>query len=193
MGRNQPEAPLDPFFNPRGVAIIGASRDPQKLGYGVVRNLTDYHYPGPIYPINPTAREILGHTCYPSIADVPDPVDLAVIVVAAPAVAAMVDQCGKRGIRHVIVVSGGFSETGPEGRAREESLLEVARQYGMRIIGPNCIGTIDSHTPLDVTFVIGLPERGDIGFVSQSGALCCAVLVWAQETGMGFSRIASLG
>ncbi len=193
MGRNQPEAPLDPFFNPRGVAIIGASRDPQKLGYGVVRNLTDYHYPGPIYPINPTAREILGRTCYPSIADVPDPVDLAVIVVAAPAVAAMVDQCGKRGIRHVVVVSGGFSETGPEGRVREEALLEVARQYGMRIIGPNCIGTIDSHTPLDVTFVIGLPERGDIGFVSQSGALCCAVLVWAQETGMGFSRIASLG
>ena len=201
MGRNHPEAertqqaasPLDPFFNPRGVAVIGASRDPQKLGYGVVRNLTEYHYPGPIYPINPTAREILGYACYPSIADVPDPVDLAVIVVPAPKVAEMADQCGRRGIRHVIVVSGGFSETGPEGRAREEALVDMARQYGMRIIGPNCIGTIDSHTPLDTTFVLGLPQSGDIGFVSQSGALCAAVLVWAQETGVGFSRMASLG
>jgi acetyl coenzyme A synthetase (ADP forming)-like protein len=193
MERNQPEAPLEPFFNPRGVAVIGASRDPQKLGYGVVRNLTDYHYRGPIYPVNPTAREILGYSCYPSIADVPDPVDLAVIVVAAPAVAAVADQCGKRGIRHVIVVSGGFSEIGPEGRAREEALVEVARQHGMRIIGPNCVGTIDSHTPLDATFLLGLPQGGNIGFVSQSGALCAAVLVWAQETGMGFSRIASLG
>jgi acetyl coenzyme A synthetase (ADP forming)-like protein len=193
MERNQPEAPLDPFFNPRGVAVIGASRDPHKLGYGVVRNLTDYHYRGPIYPINPIAREILGYTCYPSIADAPDPVDLAVIVVAAPAVAAMVDQCGRRGIRHVIVVSGGFSEIGPEGRAREEALVEVARQHGMRIIGPNCVGTIDSHTPLDATFLLGLPQSGNIGFVSQSGALCATVLVWAQETGMGFSRMASLG
>ncbi len=184
---------LDPFFNPNGVAVIGASADPHKLGHGVVRNLIEYRYRGPIYPINPKAGEILGRTCYPSIGDVPDPVDLAVVVVPAPAVADVVDQCGRRGIRHAIVVSGGFGETGPEGQAREETLMEAAARHQMRIIGPNCIGAIDTHTPINTTFVVGMPQGGDIGFVSQSGAMCAVVIDWARGAGVGFSRIVSLG
>lgn len=184
---------LEPFFNPRGVAIIGASTDPHKLGYGVVRNLVEYHYRGPVYPVNPSATELLGYRCYPALASVPDPVDLAVVVVPAPAVVEMVEECGTRGIKHVIVVSGGFAETGPEGAAREKTLAAVGRKYGMRIIGPNCIGTIDTHTPVNTTFVIGMPVVGDIGFVSQSGAMCAVVIDWARGAAVGFSRIVSLG
>lgn len=184
---------FEPFFKPRGVAVIGASRDPQKLGYGVVRNLMEYRYGGAIYPVNPVANEILGHICYPSVADVPDPVDLAIVVVPARIVADVVDQCGERGIKHAIVVSGGFSETGPEGKAREEVLGQVARKHNVRIVGPNCIGTIDTHTPVNTTFVVGMPQVGDIGFVSQSGAMCAAVIDWALGAGVGLSRLVSLG
>lgn len=183
----------EPFFNPRGVAVIGASSDPHKLGYGVVRNLVEYRYRGAIYPVNPTANEILGHPCYATIAQVPDPVDLAVVVVPAPIVVDVVDQCGRRGVRHVIVVSGGFRESGPEGQAREQALARVAGRHGIRLIGPNCIGTIDTHTPVNTTFVVGMPRVGDIGFLSQSGALCAAVIDWARGAGVGFSRIVSLG
>jgi acetyltransferase len=184
---------LDPFFNPQGVAVIGASSNPHKLGYGVVRNLIEYHYRGAVYPVNPTAGEILGRTCYATIADVPDPVDLAVIIVPAKFVTGVVNQCGRRGIRHAIVVSGDFGETGAEGRAREETLVQAAAKHEMRIIGPNCIGTIDTHTPINTTFVVGMPQVGDIGFVSQSGAMCAVVIDWARGAGVGFSRIVSLG
>ena len=184
---------LEPFFNPRGVAVIGASRDPHKLGHGVVRNLIEYRYRGSIYPVNPVATEILGHACYPTIAEVPDPVDLAVVVVPAGIVADVLDQCGKRGIKHAIVVSGGFSETGPEGEAREVVLAQVAEKHGLRIVGPNCIGTIDTHHSVNTTFVVGMPQVGEIGFVSQSGAMCVAVIDWARGAGVGFSRIISLG
>ncbi|MDH4070915.1 MAG: acetate--CoA ligase family protein [Ignavibacteria bacterium] len=184
---------LDPYFNPRGVAVIGASTDPHKLGYGVVRNLVEYHYRGSVYPVNPTAREILGHRCYSSISGVPDPVELAIIIVPAQSVTDTVKECGDRGIRHVVVVSGGFGETGPDGAEREEELAQAGRAYGMRIIGPNCIGTIDTHTPVNTTFVIGMPRPGDIGFVSQSGALVAAVIDWARGAAVGFSRLVSLG
>jgi acetyl coenzyme A synthetase (ADP forming)-like protein len=184
---------LDPFFKPLGVAIIGASRDPQKLGHGVVRNLIEYHYRGGIYPVNPVAGEILGRTCFPSVADLPDPVDLAVVVLPAPAVADVLEQCGRRGIKHAIIVSGGYSETGQEGKDREVILAQVAGRHGMRIVGPNCIGTIDTHTPVNTTFVVGMPQVGDIGFLSQSGAMCASVIDWARGAGVGFSRIVSLG
>ena len=184
---------LDAFFTPRGVAVVGASSDPHKLGFGVVRNLVEYRYGGRIYPVNPTAKEILGHTCFPSIADVPEPLDLGVVVVPAPMVNDVVEQCGKRGIKHLIVVSGGFAETGKEGLEREKALALLGKKYGMRIVGPNCIGTIDTHTPVNTTFVVGMPQVGDIGFVSQSGAMCAVVIDWARGAGVGFSRIVSLG
>src|SRR6187455_1660518 len=157
-----PISDLSVFFSPRGVAVIGASREPQKLGYGIVRNLQSVHYAGPIYPVNPNEDQILGYQVYPSIAAVPDPVDLAVIAVPAPAVAAEVAACGQRGIASAIIISGGFRETGPEGAAREREIQRIAAAYGIRVIGPNCIGTIDAHTPLNTTFVVGMPRPGDI-------------------------------
>lgn len=184
---------LDYFFRPRSVAIIGASRDSHKLGFGVVRNLVEYGFGGNVYPVNPVANEILGNKCYASIAELPDPVDLAIIVVPAKHVAAALEECGGKKIKRTIVVSGGFGETGAEGRAREEELARIAQKYEMRIIGPNCIGTIDTHTPLNTTFVIGMPQVGDIAFVSQSGAMVAAVIDWARGAGVGFSRIVSLG
>ena len=181
------------YFNPRSVAIIGASRDTHKLGHGVVRNLHDYHFRGQVYPVNPHAREVLGYPCYPSIMEVPDPIDLAVIVVPVRYVIAAVEECGQKGVPAVIVVSGGFSETGPEGEAREQVLKETAARYHTRLLGPNCIGTIDTNTPVNTTFVVGMPRSGDIAFVSQSGAVVAAVIDWARGAGVGFSRMVSLG
>lgn len=184
---------LDVFFRPHGVAVIGASRDPQKLGHGVVRNLVDYGYNGPIYPINPQATEIYNRRAYPSVLEAPDPLDLAILVVPAPLVPAELEQCGRRGIKAAIVISGGFREVGPEGAAREAEAVRICRQYGIRLLGPNGIGTIDTHTPLNTTFVKGTPPPGDIAFLSQSGAVCAAVIDWARGAGVGFSRLVSLG
>ena len=184
---------LDPFFKPKGVAVIGASRDPHKLGHGVVRNLKEYRYRGPIYPVNRSASEILGERCYATVSNVPDPVDLAVVVVPSKAVPGTLRECGERGIKHAIVVSGGFSETGEEGRKLEEELKNVADEMDIHVIGPNCIGTIDTHTPVNTTFVTGMPESGEIGFCSQSGAMVASVIDWARGAGVGFSRIVSLG
>ncbi len=186
-------ADLSVFFRPNGVAVIGASRDPIKLGHGVVRNLIQSHYPGPVYPVNPHADEILGLRTYPDIASVPDPLDLAVIVVPAPLVAETLEACGRRGVKGAIVVSGGFREVGPEGAEREERLKVVAQEYGIALLGPNCIGTIDTHTPLNTTFVTGSPVPGEIALLSQSGAVAAAVIDWARGAGVGLSRIVSLG
>src|SRR5574341_1196666 len=188
-----PTSDLTIFFRPNGIAVIGASREPQKLGHGVVRNLHNVHYDGPIYPVNPHEDEILGYKVYPSIEEVPDPVELAVLVVPAALVPEQVEACGKRGLKGVIISSGGFRETGPEGEEREQEVKRVAEKYGLRVIGPNCIGTIDTHTPLNTTFVTGMPRPGDIAFLSQSGAMVAAVIDWAVGSGVGFSRMISLG
>ncbi len=184
---------LSMFFRPNGVAVIGASRDPQKFGYSIVHNLLSHHYKGMVYPINPTEERILDLTVYPEIGAAPDPLDLAVIAIPAPAVPAAVEACGIRGVKGVIIVSGGFREVGPEGVEREEAVARIAAQYGIRVIGPNCIGAIDAHTPLNTTFVTGMPRPGEIAFLSQSGAVAAAVMDWAVGSGVGFSRIVSLG
>ncbi len=188
-------ASLAPFFTPRGVAVIGASRDPSKLSYGVIRNLLDpqHGYPGPVYPINPKADEILGVRCYPDIAAVPDPVELAVLIIPAAAVPAAVDACGRRGVKAAVVISGGFREVGPAGAAREREIVAIAERYGMRLMGPNGIGVIDTHTPLNTTFVKGMPPVGHIAFLSQSGALCGGIIDWTVGRGIGFSRFLSVG
>ncbi len=188
-------ASLAPFFAPNGVAVIGASRDPSKLSYGVIRNLTDPErgYPGPIYPVNPKADEILGRKCYPDIAAVPDPVELAVLVIPASMIAIAIEACGRRGIKAAVVISGGFREVGPEGAAREREMVEIARRCGVRIMGPNGIGVIDTHTPLNTTFVKGMPPQGHIAFLSQSGALCGGIIDWTMGRGIGFSRFLSVG
>lgn len=184
---------FEAFFRPKGVAIVGASRDPLKLGYGVVRNLVENHYDGAIYPINHRADEILGIKCYNTLAEVPDPVDLAILVVPAHYVEKSLMEAVARGIQHVTVVSGGFREAGPEGVAREERLKELIAEHDLALLGPNCIGTIDTHTPLNSTFVAGHPRPGSIGLMSQSGAVAAAIIDWARGSGVGFSRMVSLG
>jgi acetyl coenzyme A synthetase (ADP forming)-like protein len=186
---------LTPFFQPTGVAVIGASSDPSKLGHGVIENLVHprYGFPGPVYPINPKADEILGRKCYASIRDVPDPVELVVLIIPAAMVAPTLEDCGKRGIKAAIIISGGFREIGPEGVAREKAILEIAQRYGMRLIGPNGIGVIDMRTPLNTTFVCEMTGIGDIDFVSQSGALCGGVSDWAQARHLDFNRFLSIG
>ncbi|MFN2283857.1 MAG: acetate--CoA ligase family protein, partial [Anaerolineae bacterium] len=181
------------FFNPQGIAVIGASANPAKLSYGVVHNLINHGYRGPIYPINPRGGEIQGLTAYPSILDVPNPVELAVIMIRAEAVPQALTECGQRGLKAVIVITGGFRETGPEGAALEASLKDIAVQYDMRLIGPNCVGVMDAHLPLDTTFITMMPEPGHIAFVSHSGAICGGSIDWARSVGVGYSRIASLG
>jgi len=184
---------LDHFFRPHSVAVVGASRDPEKLGYAVLANLINAGFPGPLYPINPKADEILGHTAYPSVLDVPDPLDLAVIVIPYQFVPPALEQCGQKGIPAVVVISAGFREAGLEGLAREMELIEIARKYHVRLIGPNCLGVIDTSTPLNATFAAGMPPKGPIAFMSQSGALGTAVLDIAMAGRLGFSRFASLG
>ncbi len=184
---------LDALFAPRGVAVIGASRDEAKLGYGVVRNLVESGYTGAIHLINPNADRILGQVCYPSITNVPDPVDLAVIIVPAVVVPQALEECGVRGVAAAIIVSGGFGEADEEGRALERRIVEIACRHGMRLVGPNCIGVIDTHVPINTTFIKSVPQPGDIAFVSQSGAICQAVIDWGTGMGIGFSRVASLG
>lgn len=184
---------LTPFFAPRGVAIIGASATPNKLSYGILRNMTLYGFQGQIAPVNPKADQILGLTCYPDITSVPDPLDLAVIVLPAPAIPATLEACGQRGIRAVIIISGGFKEVGEEGAALEKQILEIAARYQMRLIGPNCVGTLDLYSGLNTTFIQGVPEKGGIGFISQSGAVGGGVVDYIRNKYIGFANFASLG
>jgi len=184
---------LDAFFHPQSVAIIGASRDPEKLGYAVLDNLKEGGYPGRLYPVNPKADEILALKAYPSVLDIPDPVDLAVIVIPYRFVPAVLEQCGQKGIEAVVVISAGFREAGREGLERERELVETARKYNLRLIGPNCLGVIDTGTPLNASFATGMPPGGPIAFMSQSGALGTAVLDMAMAGRIGFSKFVSLG
>ncbi|NOZ50411.1 MAG: acetate--CoA ligase family protein [Chloroflexi bacterium] len=184
---------LHAFFQPRGIAIIGASATPGKLGYSVVANLVQGHYPGHIYPVNPHATRILDLPCYTQVADVPDPVDLAVIIIPAPHVPAALEACGQRGIRAANILSGGFAEAGDEGIVLQDQLLAIARRYHMRLIGPNCVGTIDAWHPLNATFIEQMPDPGAIAFFSQSGAVGGAMIDWGKGQYLGLSHFASLG
>jgi len=184
---------LSPFFSPKGVAIIGASSKPNKLSYGILENLTQYHYEGAVYPINPNADVILGHPCYANVRDVPDPVDLAVIVLPAGMTLEALQDCAARGIKAVVIISGGFREIGEEGQNLENACMAIAKANQMRIIGPNCVGTMDMYSGLNTTFIKGMPDAGPIGFVSQSGAVCGGVVDLIIDKHVGFSHFASLG
>jgi acetyl coenzyme A synthetase (ADP forming)-like protein len=183
-----------PLFSPLGVVVIGASQNPSKLGYGVARNLVVSGFGGAIHFVNPRGGELFGRPLYPEVSQVPDPADLAVLIIPAPAVAQALEACGQRGIRIAIIASGGFGETGPAGEALGRACLEVARRHQMRLLGPNCIGYLDTHLPIDTTFLpLPGPIPGDIAFLSHSGAICEAVIDWARGQGFGLSRLISLG
>ena len=184
---------LKPFFSAEGVAIIGASSKPNKLSYGIVENLTRYGFKGKIYPVNPVSKEILGLKCYPDILSVPDPVDLAVIVLPAGLVLDVVKDCAKRGIKAVTLISGGFKELGDEGEALENEVLGIIKKNKMRMVGPNCVGTMSLHSGLNTTFISGIPDIGGIGFLSQSGAVLGGVVDLVKGKGIGFAHFSSLG
>jgi len=189
-----PPSPLNIFFNPKGVAIIGVSQDPTKLGYGLANNLRTSGYRGEIHFVNHKGGTLLGETLYRSILDVPDPVDNAVVLIPAPYVPDLMDEIGQRGIRSVVIGSGGFREIGETGEALEKQTLEAAKKWGIRIIGPNCVGIIDTHVPINATFLPPPgPDAGDVAFLSQSGAICAAAIDWSRGHGYGISRLVSLG
>jgi acetyltransferase len=184
---------LDMFFSPQAVAVIGASRTPGKLGYAVLNNIVQHGYEGKIYPINPNAEHVLGLKCYPSILMVPEPVELATIVIPSRYVAQTLVECGQKGVKGAVVISAGFREVGSEGWQREREIVEIGKRYNMRLLGPNSLGIIDTIAGLNASFAADMPQRGTIAFVSQSGALCTAVLDMALAEGVGFSRFVSLG
>lgn len=190
-----PTGSLKAFFTPNSIAVIGASTHPEKLGYAVLKNLVEggFSRRGRVYPINPRATEILGQRAYASVQEVSDRIDLAVIVIPYPRVPEALRTCGEKGIPAAIVISAGFREAGREGLERELELIEIARQYGIRLIGPNCLGVIDTYTPLNASFAAGTPPKGPMAFMSQSGALGTAVLDIALAGRLGLSKFVSLG
>jgi len=184
---------LRSFFDPASVAVIGASRTPGKVGHDVVRNLLEGRYPGRVYPVNPKADEVLGLRCYPSVTQVEDPVELAVIVVPAALVLGVLDECAAKGLQSVIVVSSGFKESGEDGAELERRLAERCRLAGIRCIGPNCLGVMSPLTHFNASFGAAMPQPGNIAFLSQSGALGTAILDVAVGENIGLSRFVSYG
>lgn len=183
------------FFNPKSVAVIGASANAEKLGHSVLKNLIECGYTkvGKVYPINPTTKEILGIPAFQSVRDVPAPIEMAVIVIPHPYVPEALKTCGEKGIKGVVIISAGFREAGLEGVEREREIVRIAEEYGIRIIGPNVLGLLDTFTPINASFAADSPPQGPIAITSQSGALGTAILDWAQAGSLGISKFVSLG
>ena len=186
---------LIPLFRPRSVAVIGASRERGTIGAEIFHNLISHDFQGAVYPVNPKATVVQSVQAYPSIGAVPAQVDLAVIVVPAAHAVAVLDECGKAGVRAAIVISAGFKETGEEGAARERALVAHARAHGMRLVGPNCLGVLNTEpgVRLDATFAPIYPPPGRVAFSSQSGALGLAILEYASQLNIGISQFVSVG
>ena len=186
---------LKRFFSPRSVAVVGASRDRNKVGGKTLYNMLVYGYTGVIYPVNKSSPSAQGVKTYPSVLDVPDEIDLAVISVPAEHVIEVARECGKKGVKALLVLSAGFAEIGEEGRKRQEELLRICREYGIRLIGPNCMGLIntDPKVRLNATFAPNPSREGRIGFASQSGAVGLAVIDYVNSQGLGLSAFVSLG
>ena len=183
---------LEKLFYPASVAVIGASKEPGKVGRAVLDNLI-HGFGGKIYPINPKAAEIEGLRCYKSVRDVPDAIDLAVIVIPAKLVPQAVRECGEKGIQYLVIISAGFKETGPQGAKLEGEVKEIARAYGVRIVGPNCLGIINTVSRCNASFAKKMPPRGNVSIITQSGALGTAILDWSEMTDVGFVNFVSLG
>src|SRR6266446_2446679 len=180
-------------FNPRSIALIGASAQPGKLGYILMQNLLD-GYPGTLYPINPGETEIMGHRAYPRLQDAPGSVDLAVIALPPETCVQAMRDCAEAGAKTALVLSGGFAEVGAEGLTRQQAMLEIARDGGVRLIGPNCFGLYNCNLGLNASMGLGLPPKGgDISLVTQSGAYGMAIFGLAQERRLRFAKILSHG
>jgi len=185
--------PLAVFFRPSRVAVIGATESPASVGRTVLWNLVSNHFGGTVFPVNPKRPSVLGIKAYPSIGAVPEPVDLAVVVTPAKAVPAVISECVDVGVKGAVIISAGFKETGEAGAELERQTLDQARRGKMRIIGPNCLGVMSPWSGLNATFASALARPGNVGFISQSGALCTAILDWSMQEMVGFSAFVSIG
>lgn len=183
---------IDAIFNPSSIAVIGASAEEKKVGYSVLKNLVD-GYKGKIFPVNPGRQEILSLPCYPSVSAIPEKVDLAVIVIPAKFVAESLKDCAKAGVKGVVIISAGFKEVGGEGVNREKEIVEIVRASGMRMVGPNCLGVMNTKIKMNASFAAEMPPEGKVAFFSQSGALGVAIIDWALENNFGFSKFVSFG
>jgi acetyltransferase len=184
---------LEAIFAPKNVAVIGATEKEGSVGRTILWNLISSPFGGAVFPINPKRSSLLGIKAYPSIKDVPDTVDLAVIVTPSTVIPDIIDECGQMGVKGAIVISAGFKEIGPEGVELERRLLENARKHKMRIVGPNCLGVMSPVSGINATFAAGMARKGNVAFISQSGALCTAVLDWSFKENVGFSHFVSVG
>lgn len=188
-------ASLKVFLKPHSIAVIGASRRPGSIGNKLFHNILQEDFKGIVYPVNPGAEAVASVKAYPTVMDIPGPIDLAIVIVPAESVQAVVEQCGRKGVRGIVVISSGFGETGTEGNKRQELLLETVRSYGMRLVGPNCMGVINTaqEVTLNATFSGVFPPSGSIAFATQSGALGLAILEYARSLNIGLSTFVSIG
>ncbi len=186
---------IEAIFCPRTIAVIGASREPGSVGQSLLANLLGNRFKGIVFPVNPKADGILGIKSYPRVSDIPDQVDLAVVAVPSQVVPSVLEECGERRVKGAIVITAGFKEIGGEGIPLERRVLEIIKQHDITLVGPNCLGVIntDPRSSMNATFGTQMPKEGNIAFVSQSGALCVAVLDYAKEANIGFSKFISMG
>jgi len=186
---------VDSIFNPRSVAVVGASTTPGKVGHDIFANILRGGFTGTLYPVNPSARSVLSVRAYPQVREIPDRVDLAMIILPPPQAAKAVEEAIAHGVKGLVIVSAGFREVGAEGRAIEDRIVAMCREAGVRMVGPNCLGVINPHASvrLNASFSARMPASGNISFISQSGALCTAVLDFAADRDFGFSKFISIG
>ena len=190
VAKERPFVPIE-YFTPRSIAVIGASSEPKKMGYAVMHNLL--HFPGQLYPVNNKRPEVQGLKAYASVLDIPNPVDMAVITVPAKHVPSVIEECGQKGVSMAVIITAGFKETGEGGKALEDRILAIAKGYGTRIVGPNCLGLIIPPKGIDTTYVHESPKPGNIAFISQSGAIVNTVVDWSIKHDIGFSAVVSVG
>jgi acetyltransferase len=185
--------PLSAIFQPKTVAVIGATDRANSVGRTLLWNLISNPFGGTVFPVNPNRNNVLGIRAYPSLQEVPEPIDLAIIATPAATVPAVVRECVAVGVKGAIIVSAGFKETGPQGVALEQEILACAQAANLRIIGPNCLGVMNPHLRLNATFASAIARPGNVGFISQSGALCTSILDWSFQENVGFSAFISIG
>lgn len=185
----------DAILRPKSIAVIGASRTPNTIGWQILDNLLRFGFNGPLYPVNPKAEVIHSIRAYPTVRAIPDPVDLAIVVVPKHLVQGVAEECGQKRVKGLVVITAGFAEVGGEGIVREAKLLETVKRYGMRMVGPNCMGVLNSSPDfsMNATFAPTMPPYGPVGFISQSGAMGLSILDYAEELGIGIHQFVSVG
>ncbi len=184
---------LQNFFTPSSVAIVGASNNPSKVGYSLLHNLLKSGYQGKIYPVNLKHKEVQGLKAYKTLSEIGEPIDLLVVSIPSQFVLDLIDEAASLEIKAVLIISAGFKEIGAEGSKLEQKLFKKIRKHGMRVVGPNCLGLIDNFTPMNITFTKSNSRKGNLGFISQSGALITGILDWSIKEEIGFSKFVSVG